>query len=435
MRSSIRKYYGLGVLAVSVACGGGSDGTTPADVNTLAKNAGDGQTAVVGEAAPIAPSVKVSNQNASPIAGIAVTFAVTGGGGQATGTSATTNAQGIATVGAWTMGTAVGANTMTATAAGVNGSPLTFTVNANAGPARNITKQGGDNQTGSPADFVAVKPSVKVTDQYANPVAGVTVTFAIGSGGGSVTGGTATTGADGVATVGNWTLGPTQGANTLTATVAGIASPATFTATGQFVALSPTASTAITGDKTYSSVNIPAGVTLTINSDAVITVVGDYTQAGVVNAPCHTLRISAGGVFTATGNISNACTDPNADGNDLVLIGQGGYNISNNEIDSSGDIWIMDGPTLALPAVSARPAVVRRSSPDVAEAGPYRCRLVNMRLRATPLTKKKAANGTPKGDRRNVRHVADVGLRATAQRPDRRQPARRRHNDDGWDWR
>ena len=57
----------------------------------------------------------------------------------------------------------------------------------------------------------------------------------------------------------------------------------------------------------------------------------------------------------------------------------------------------MDGPTLALPAVSARPAVVRRGAPDVAEAGPYRCRLVNMRLKATPLTKKKGANGTPAG--------------------------------------
>ena len=303
MRSSVRKSFGLGVLAVCVACGGGSDGTTPADVNTITKNAGDGQTAVVGETAPVAPSVKVSNQNAAPIAGIAVTFAVTGGGGQATGLSATTNAQGIATAGAWTMGTAVGANTMTATAAGVNGSPLTFTVNANAGPAKNITKQGGDNQTGSPADFVAVKPSVKVTDQYANPVAGVAVTFAVASGGGSVTGGTATTGADGVATVGNWSLGPNQGANTLTATIAGTGvtgNPATFTATGQFVAFSPTTNTAITGDKTYGSVNIAAGVTVTINSDAVITVVGDYTQAGVVNAPCHTLRISASGVLTAS---------------------------------------------------------------------------------------------------------------------------------------
>jgi len=40
---------------------------------------------------------------------------------------------------------------------------------------------------------------------------------------------------------------------------------------------------------------------------------------------------------------------------------------------------------------------VRRASQDVAEAGPYRCRLVNMRLRATPLTKKKGANGSPNG--------------------------------------
>ena len=84
MRSIVRKSFGLGVTVVCVACGGGSDGTTPPDVNTMAKNAGDGQTAVVGQAAQVSPSVKITNQNASPKAGIAVTFAVTGGGGQAT---------------------------------------------------------------------------------------------------------------------------------------------------------------------------------------------------------------------------------------------------------------------------------------------------------------------------------------------------------------
>ena len=400
MRAFAGKLASLGLLGTLASCGGGSDGGTPPnDVNTMTKNAGDGQTAVVGEAVPVAPSVKITNQNAAGVAGLAVTFTVASGGGQITGGSATTNASGVATVGGWTLGTVAGANTLTATSAGINGSPLTFTVTANAGPPKTLTKQLGDNQTSTPADVVPVKPAVKVADQYGNAVANVTVTFAVASGGGSITGGSATTGADGVATVGNWTLGPNQGANTLTATITGAGvtgNPATFTATGSFVAFNPTSSTTITGNKTYGSVNIPAGVTVTINSDAVITVNGDYTQAGVVTAPCHTLRIAAGGVFTATGNISNVCTDPNADGNDLVLIGQGGYNISNNEIDSSGDIWIMDGPNLALPATTSL-KTVRRVSRDVAEAGPYRCRLVNMTLKATPLTKRKAANGTPSG--------------------------------------
>jgi len=57
-------------------------------------------------------------------------------------------------------------------------------------------------------------PSVIIKDASNNPVRGVTVTFAVGSGGGSVTGATQTTDVNGVATVGSWNLG-TTGTNTL----------------------------------------------------------------------------------------------------------------------------------------------------------------------------------------------------------------------------
>jgi hypothetical protein len=60
------------------------------------------------------------------VPGIQVTFNVTSGGGSFTGGTQTTNSNGIATVGSWTLGGAAGPNTMTATAAGLNGSPVTF---------------------------------------------------------------------------------------------------------------------------------------------------------------------------------------------------------------------------------------------------------------------------------------------------------------------
>lgn len=390
------------VLVVLVAaCGGSDGGTPPADVNTMTINAGDGQTASVGSAPAVAPSVKITNQNQSPVANIAVTFAVASGGGQVTGGSTTTNAGGIATAGTWTMGTVPGMNTLTATAAGVNGSPLTFTATANAASPATMTKQAGDNQTATPGQAVAIRPAVKVVDQFQNPIAGVTVTFAVATGGGSITGGSAATGADGVATVGGWTLGPNAGANTITATITGTGitgNPATFTATGQFQAFNPTSNVSITGNQTYASVNIPAGVTVTVSSDAVITVSGDYTQAGVVSAPCRTLRVEATGVMTVSGNISNDCTDPAADGRDLVLIGRGGYDISNNEIASSGSISIMDGPNLSITPFISGNAARRSAEPDVAEAGPYRCRLRNMKLLARPLTKAKKPTRNPRGD-------------------------------------
>jgi hypothetical protein len=77
---------------------------------------------------------------------------------------------------------------------------------------------------------VAAPPSVKVTGTSGRPLAGVAVTFAVGMGGGTVTGAQQVTNASGVATVGGWGVGRTTGPNTLTATVAGL-TPVTFTAT------------------------------------------------------------------------------------------------------------------------------------------------------------------------------------------------------------
>lgn len=83
------------------------------------------------------------------------------------------------------------------------------------------------------------RPSVIVLDQAGAPLPGVTVTFAVVSGGGSVTSATPETNALGVATVGSWTLGPTAGTNTLSAS-AGTATPITFTATATNPCLSTT---------------------------------------------------------------------------------------------------------------------------------------------------------------------------------------------------
>src|SRR5438270_1176642 len=81
-----------------------------------------------------------------------------------------------------------------------------------------------------PAGTAALeRPSVIVRDENGNPLAGAKVVFSVTSGDGAVSGATVTTGSDGVATVGTWTLGPTASTNTVDATVAGL--PAvTFTA-------------------------------------------------------------------------------------------------------------------------------------------------------------------------------------------------------------
>jgi hypothetical protein len=101
-------------------------------------------------------------------------------------------------------------------------------------PASQMALHAGDGQAASAGTAVAVAPSVLVTDAHDNTVAGVHVTFAVASGGGSVTGADAVSDSQGVATVGSWKLGSEAGPNSLTATCAGLTgSPVTFTATGE----------------------------------------------------------------------------------------------------------------------------------------------------------------------------------------------------------
>jgi len=199
----------------------------------MALNAGNGQTVAAGSAVPIAPSVTVRDQFNNPVAGVSVTFAVATGGGSVTGGNATTNTVGVATVGSWTLGTTAGSNSITATSIGLSGSPVNFSATGTAGAATQIALNAGNNQSATAGTPVAIPPSVIVKDQFNNPVSGVGVTFAVATGGGSVTGGSTTTNASGIATVGSWTLGTTAGTNTLTATSGSLTgSPVTFTATG-----------------------------------------------------------------------------------------------------------------------------------------------------------------------------------------------------------
>jgi hypothetical protein len=82
-----------------------------------------------------------------------------------------------------------------------------------------ITKIAGDSQTAFAGTVLPVRPAVQITDSLGARVSGVTVVFAVTSGGGSIAGGTVTTGTDGIATSGDWKLGATPGSNDVTATV------------------------------------------------------------------------------------------------------------------------------------------------------------------------------------------------------------------------
>ena len=208
---------------------------TAGPASSIAVSAGNNQSATAGTAVAVPPSAIVRDANSNPVAGVSVTFAVASGGGTVVPTTAiTTDASGIAQVTTWTLGGIAGTNTLRATSAGLAGSPVTFTATGTTGTATQIALNAGDKQSATVNTNVATPPSVVVRDAANNPVAGVSVTFAVTGGSGTVSPtGAVSTNASGIAAVTSWKLGTAAGPNTLTATAAGLAgSPVTFTATG-----------------------------------------------------------------------------------------------------------------------------------------------------------------------------------------------------------
>lgn len=224
----ILKFTAPGLLPVasspiSLTAGGATD---------LAKAAGDGQTAVVGAPVATNPSVRVTDAAGNPVANVTVSFAVTSGGGSIANASATTDGQGVASGGAWTLGPLVGGNSLTATSAGLTGSPAVFSATgvASAGQPTEIVIVSGDLQTGAVATELPESLVVRVVDGNGTGVSGIDVQWGGLTGGGSVSPLSVTSDASGRAAVA-WTLGAAPGLNEVTATAA------TFTATFSATAL------------------------------------------------------------------------------------------------------------------------------------------------------------------------------------------------------
>jgi adhesin/invasin len=180
--------------------------------------------------------VQVRDLFGNGVSGVSVTFTVTAGAGviaPASPAVVVTDANGNAALTTWTLGASLGTNTVTAAAAGLTGSPVSFNATATAGAPTTIAANSVTTQSAIAGTAVAAPPSVLVTDAGNNPVAGVSVTFAVTAGGGAISPAspaTVSTNASGIATLTSWTLGATVGANSVTASVAGLAgSPVTFT--------------------------------------------------------------------------------------------------------------------------------------------------------------------------------------------------------------
>jgi hypothetical protein len=204
---------------VVVGCssdGGSGPASTPSAIGLAS---GSVQTGVVGTALATPIGARVVDAGGKPVAGVAVTFAVTAGGGSVAAVGpVSTDGLGVAST-IWTIGTTAGTaiNHATASADGLTGSPVTYTATGVPGPATVVTAVSGDSQSTAVFTIAPDPLVVRVTDSYHNPVAGASVNWTISGGGSGVTG-TMMTDATGTTSTSR-TVGGTAGEYQTTATL------------------------------------------------------------------------------------------------------------------------------------------------------------------------------------------------------------------------
>lgn len=188
----------------------------------ISANSAASQTSTAGLPVPQLPSVKIADAAGNPAAGVAVTFTMVAGNGQLVDAIQQSGADGVATVGGWTLGMVPGSNSVRATGQGVSGS---VTFSATGILVGQSTRQSQELQVAMIGTDAASAPSVSVTESGA-PKAGALVRFRVVSGGGTVATTETTTNAAGVASAGQWELGSAAGENVVEAEVPGYSATA-----------------------------------------------------------------------------------------------------------------------------------------------------------------------------------------------------------------
>ncbi|MES2179974.1 MAG: Ig-like domain-containing protein [Gemmatimonadota bacterium] len=221
----------------------------PADMVIVA---GDRQTANAGSAVAIRPAVSVFDANGNPITSGAVNFDAVAGGGTVTGSPATVDGSGVATVGSWILGPA-GPQALVASAGSLS---VTFTAtSAPVGPPKLVIATQPSPTLQNGAAF-ATQPQVQLTTSAGAPVnaSEVPVTVALASSGQTLGGSlTAYTNSNGLAVFNGLSMLGSVGTNQLVFTASGYASATSVTvsmtagAPSQLIALSPTSLTGTVG--------------------------------------------------------------------------------------------------------------------------------------------------------------------------------------------
>jgi hypothetical protein len=182
----------------------------------------------VGERIDPVPIVVVRNEEGRPVAGAKVIFIPLNRSDAAnadflTTPNVITNSRGLATPGAWKLGTVPGVHGLEARLVDPryfrsdSGRVVTFKAEVTAAAAEALSMGRFPLDTEGLPGGEMPTPLFQVVDRYGNGVGGVTVTFTVIAGGGSLAKTRVQSSPWGQASAGEWTLGPQPGTNSMVA--------------------------------------------------------------------------------------------------------------------------------------------------------------------------------------------------------------------------
>lgn len=198
--------------------------TVDQELASVAVEAGDGQSGVVGSPLAEAVAVSVADARENPIEGEEISLRVTAGGGSVEPADPRTDAEGRASA-VWTLGPDASVEHRLAVEAGEVDTAFTATAEA-ASPAT-IRVLSGDGQEGLAREELGDPLRIGVEDRFGNPIPLAPLVWSVEAGGGSLSGSDADESGAATAT---WTLGPVAGEGVVAVT-AGDDVGAEFTAT------------------------------------------------------------------------------------------------------------------------------------------------------------------------------------------------------------
>jgi hypothetical protein len=179
------------------------------------------------EVAPLV-SVRAKDAYGNFVPATTVVFSLVQPQGAVVGETQVTDAQGLATLPRWQLGTT--ANTQSIRALAGSAPPLTISVVAKPGPLARLIAVNGPEFSSVASEVSGITPTVRTADAFNNGIANVPVTWAPGANSGSVSSSISVSDDAGAASPGSWLLG-SAATQTMTASSSAIpGATVTFTA-------------------------------------------------------------------------------------------------------------------------------------------------------------------------------------------------------------